>query len=106
MKESLWSLDLFHCESVTLWTYWIFVVMDQYFRLIIGLGVPAGRVGGTALCRVFNHAIRDQTTLLQHLRCDHDRLFLFERWQTNLRIPEVAVIKTVSAIPNLNHDLF
>src|SRR5262249_22965467 len=30
MKDSLWSLDLFRCESITLQTYWVLVVMDQY----------------------------------------------------------------------------
>src|SRR5208337_986459 len=32
MKDSLWSLDLFRCESATLRTYWVLVVMDQYTR--------------------------------------------------------------------------
>ena len=30
MKDSLWSLDLFRCESIELRTYWVLVVMDQY----------------------------------------------------------------------------
>jgi hypothetical protein len=28
MKDSLWSLDLFRCESIALRTYWLLVVMD------------------------------------------------------------------------------
>src|SRR5215468_8947643 len=28
-KDSLWSLDLFRCESAGLRTYWVLVVMDQ-----------------------------------------------------------------------------
>jgi len=32
MKDSLWSLDLFRCESIALQTYWVLVVMDQYTR--------------------------------------------------------------------------
>src|SRR5215475_6721311 len=29
-KDSLWSLDLFRCESAILRTYWVLVVMDQF----------------------------------------------------------------------------
>ena len=58
MKDSLWSLDLFRCESVALRTYWVLVVMDQCTRRIIGFGIQAGVVDGLALCRMFNQAIR------------------------------------------------
>ncbi len=30
MKDSLWSVDLFRFESITLKTHWVLVVMDQY----------------------------------------------------------------------------
>ena len=33
-KDSLWSLDLFRCESAILRTYWVLVVMDQFTRRI------------------------------------------------------------------------
>jgi putative transposase len=52
MKDSLHSIDLFRCESATLRTYWVLVVMDQYTRRIIGFGIHAGVVDGVALCRV------------------------------------------------------
>ena len=39
MKDSLWGMDLFRCESATLRTHWVLVVMDQYTRRIIGFGV-------------------------------------------------------------------
>jgi putative transposase len=29
MKDSLWSMDLFRCESATLRTHWVLVVMDH-----------------------------------------------------------------------------
>jgi hypothetical protein len=48
------------CESATLRTHWVLVVMDQYTRRIIGFGVHAGKVDGVALCRMFNCAIRGQ----------------------------------------------
>ena len=51
-KDSLWSMDLFRCESATLRTHWVLVVMDQYTRRIIGFGVHAGKVDGAALCRI------------------------------------------------------
>jgi hypothetical protein len=57
-NDSLWSLDLFRCESAMLRTHWVLVVMDQYTRRIIGFGVHAGVVNGEALCRMFKQAIR------------------------------------------------
>jgi putative transposase len=59
MKESLWSMDLFRCESVTLRTHWVLVVMDQYTRRIMGFGVHAGTVDGVALSRMIS---RGQST--------------------------------------------
>jgi hypothetical protein len=53
MKDSLWSLDLFRCESVGLRTYWVLMVMDQHTRRIIGFGIQDGVVNGDALCRMF-----------------------------------------------------
>jgi hypothetical protein len=53
-KDSLWSVDLFRAESITLKTHWIMVVMDQYTRRIIAFAVNAGNVDGPALCRMFN----------------------------------------------------
>jgi hypothetical protein len=52
MKDSLWSMDLFRCESASLRTHWVLVIMDQYSRRIIGFGVHAGTVDGVALCRM------------------------------------------------------
>ena len=72
MKDSLWSMDLFRCESATLRTHWVLVVMDQYTRRIIGFGVHAAAVDGVALCRMFNRAIRGQRGLPQYLSSDHD----------------------------------
>lgn len=61
MKDSLWSLDLFRCESATLRTHWVLVVMDQFTRRIVGFGVHGAIVDGVALCRMFNRAIRGQS---------------------------------------------
>ena len=102
MKDSLWSLDLFRCESMHLRTHWILVVMDQFTRRIVGFGVHAGNVDGIALCRMFNHAISGQEYMPKYLSSDNDPLFLFERWKANLRILDVAEIKTVPYVP-LSH---
>jgi putative transposase len=50
-KDSLWSLDLFRCESAVLRTHWVLVVMDQFTRRIVGFGVHRGVVDGVGLCR-------------------------------------------------------
>jgi putative transposase len=97
-KDSLWSLDLFRCESATLRTHWILVVMDQFTRRIVGFGVHRGVVDGLALCRMFNRAIRGQT-IPKYVSSDHDPLYRFHQWQANLRVLEVKEIKTVPYVP-------
>ena len=100
-KDSLWSCDLFRCESVTLRTHWILVVMDQFTRRIIGFGVHRGIVDGVALCRMFQRAIRG-CGLPKYLSSDHDPLYRFHQWQANLRVLEIREIKTIPYVP-LSH---
>jgi putative transposase len=102
LKDSRWSIDLFRCESATLRTHWILMVMDQYTRRIIGFGVHAGTFDGVALCRMFHHAIVGQHTFSKRLSSDHDPLFRFAQWQATLRILEIDEIKTVPSVP-LSH---
>jgi hypothetical protein len=102
MKDSLWSMDLFRCESATLRTHWVLVVMDQYTRRIIGFGVHAGSVDGVALCRMFNRAIRGQRWMSKYLSSDNDRLYRFHQWQANLRVLELTEIKSILYVP-LSH---
>src|SRR6202008_3340164 len=102
MKDSLWSMDLFRCESATLRTHWVLVIMDQYTRRMIGFGVHAGTVDGVALCRMFNRALRGQLWMPKYLSSDHDPLYKFHQWQANLRILEVTEIKSVPCVP-LSH---
>ena len=33
-NDSLWSIDLFRCESATLRSHWVLVVMDHYTRCL------------------------------------------------------------------------
>jgi transposase InsO family protein len=100
-KDSLWSLDLFRCESAILRTYWVLVVMDQFTRRIVGFAVHRGIVDGLALCRMFNRAIHTEA-LPRYLSSDHDPLYQFHPWQANLRVLEIQEIKTVPYVP-LSH---
>ena len=62
-KDSLWSVDLFRCESLALRTHWVMAVMDQFTRRIIGFALYAGVIDGPAVCRMFNQVIADTATL-------------------------------------------
>ena len=101
VKDSLWSVDLFRCESIFLKTHWVLVVMDQFTRRIIDIGVHAGDVDGPALCCMFNHAALGKSAP-RYLSSDHDPLFRFHQWRANLRIREIEEIKTVPHTP-LSH---
>jgi hypothetical protein len=57
MKDSLWSIDLFCCESFYLKTHWVLVVMDVWNRKIIGLSVLKGSVDSPAICKMLNQVI-------------------------------------------------
>jgi putative transposase len=100
-KDSLWSLDLFRCESAVLRTHWVLIVMDQCTHRIVGFSVHRGVVDGVGLCRMFNRATRGHTPPT-HVSTDHDPLYRFHQWQRNLRILDVKEIKTVPHVP-LSH---
>jgi len=97
-KDSLWSVDLFRCESIFLKSHWVLFVMDQFTRRIIGFGMHKGDVDGPAICRMLN-----QTTLgkgaPRYLSSDHDPLYRYHQWRANLRIREAWGIKTVPYVP-------
>ena len=98
MKDSLWSVDLFRCESILLRSHWVMVVMDVFTRRIIGFGVERADLCGASLCRMFNKIIAGKSPP-QHLSTDHDPLFRFHRWLANLRILEVEEIKSIPYVP-------
>ena len=98
VKDSLWSVDLFRCESILLKSHWVMVVMDQYTRRIIGFAVYAGNVDGPTLCRMFNHATSGQDWP-KHLSSDNDPLFQYHRWKANLRVLDIEEIKSVPHVP-------
>jgi putative transposase len=97
-KDSLWSVDLFRCESIGLKSYWVLVVMDLFTRRIIGFGVAPADLDGIAVCRMFNRAISGQS-LPRYLSSDNDPLFRSHRWLANLRVLEVEEIKSLSCVP-------
>ena len=47
-KDSLWSLDLFRCESILLRSHW--VMLDVFTRRIIGFGVERADIDGVSIC--------------------------------------------------------
>jgi transposase InsO family protein len=100
-KDSLWSVDLFRCESMILKSHWVMVVMDQYSRRIVGFSVHAGILDGPTVCRMFNSIIGSNKSP-RYLSSDNDPLFMFHRWKANLRILEVTEVKTVPNVP-LSH---
>ena len=98
MKDSLWSIDLFRCESGLLKSHWVMVVIDQFTRRIIGFAVHAGDCDGIAYCRMFNQ-ITGGNPMPKYLSSDNDPLFLFHRWKANLRILEIGELKSIPGTP-------
>ena len=74
------------------------MVMDQFTRRLVGVGVHGGAVAAADVCRMFNAAIRGQG-VPRHLSTDHDPEFEAHRWAANLRIFEIDEIKTVPYVP-------
>ena len=98
MNNSLWSVDLFRCESITLKPHWVMVIIDQFSRRIIGFAVNTGDCDGIAYCRMFNHIISGKP-LPKYLSADNDPIYLYHRWQANLRILEIEEIKSIPGVP-------
>ena len=97
-KDSLWSADLFRCESILLRSHWVLVVMDVFTRRIIGFGIGGQYIDGPAVCRMFNRAVAGQS-LPARISTDHGPLFRFHRWLANLRILQIEEIKSVPYAP-------
>ncbi len=97
-KDSLWSIDLFRCESILLHSHWVMLIMDVFTRRIVGFGVESAGVDGVSVCRMFNRARADQS-LPRHASTDHDPLFRFHRWLANLRVLDIEEIKSVPYAP-------
>ena len=96
--DSLWSVDLFRGGSIVLWSDWVLVVMDQFTRRLVGVGVHRGPVNGADLCACSTPPCMGGVPP-RHLSTDHDPLFEAHRWTANLRILEIDEIKTVPYVP-------
>ncbi|MGI9320718.1 MAG: hypothetical protein ACR2O5_04835 [Thiogranum sp.] len=98
LKDNLWSVDIFRCESILLKTHWVPVIMDQFTRRIIGFGAHTGDVDGVALCHMSNKAISTMDTP-KYLSPDNDPLFQYHQWRAILRILDVDEVKSVPYTP-------
>ena len=79
MKDGLWSVDMFRCESILLHSHWVMLVMDVCTRRLVGFGIERANIDGISVCRMFNRAIAGQR-LPKRISTDHDPLFRFHRW--------------------------
>ena len=98
VKDSLWCVDMFRCESILLRSHWVMAVMDLFTRRIVGFGVGPANIDGASVCRMFNDATAGEPKP-KRVSTDHDPLFRFHRWLANLRVLEVDEIKSVAYIP-------
>jgi len=93
-KDSLWSVDLFRCESILLRSHWVMVVIDVFTRRHIGFGVEGGSIDGIAgmphvqPCHPRNHPMPYSALVPITIRCS-----VFHRWLANLRVREIEEIK-------------
>ena len=97
-KDSLFSVDLFRCESILLRSHWVLLVMDVFTRRIVGFGIEKANIDGVSVCRMFNQAISSEH-LPKRISTDHDPLFRFHRWLANLRVLEIEELKSVPYTP-------
>lgn len=100
-KDSLWSVDIFRCESILLKSHWVMVVMDQFTRRIVGFSVLAVEVDGPGICWMFNEAISKQP-YPRYLSSDNDPLFEYHRWKAHMRVLDIEEVKSVPYVP-LSH---
>src|SRR5580704_2264895 len=98
MKDSLWSIDLFRCESILLKSHWVMVLMDQYSRRIIGFAVHPGTLDGISICMLFNKIISGKH-LPKYMSSDNDPILQFHQWKANLRVLGIEEIKPLHYIP-------
>jgi putative transposase len=59
MKDSLWSLDFFRVESISLKNHWVMVIMDHFSRRIVGFEVKTGPLTGDDIAKMFVNLLAD-----------------------------------------------
>ncbi|MHB8623621.1 MAG: integrase core domain-containing protein [Sulfuricaulis sp.] len=97
-KDSLWSIDLFKCESIVLQSLWVMVITDVFTRRCMGIAVTRGDIAGAAVCRMFSMAMAKEDPP-KYLSTDNDPLFRFHRWRANLRVLDIEEIKNLLFVP-------
>ncbi|NIB40712.1 transposase [Pseudomaricurvus alkylphenolicus] len=97
-KDSLWSLDLFRCESINLKSHWVMVAIDVHTRQLIGFVIHMGDVDGTTACRMFKQILGNHPPPAR-ISTDHDPVFTYHQWRANLRILDIEEVKTVPFVP-------
>jgi hypothetical protein len=73
-------------------------ILEAFGITISRFAVHSGDCDGVAYCRMFNDVISGKS-LPKYLSSDNDPLFLFHRWQCNLRVLDVEELKSVPGTP-------
>ena len=97
LKDSLWSVDLFRCESILLRSHWVMVVMDVFTRRIIGFGVERVIPLRLGLPDVQPDHRRKVASSAPELR--PRPIISFPSLAANLRTLEVEEIKSIPYVP-------
>ncbi|MEY3018140.1 MAG: hypothetical protein RL336_1275 [Pseudomonadota bacterium] len=97
-KDSRWSIDFFRCESISLKSHWVMVVMDQLTRRIIGFAVHDGDLDGRVVCSMLINATKEQGWP-NRLSSDNDPLFRYHQWKANLRVLGIEEVKSLPYTP-------
>ncbi len=97
-KDSLWSLDLFKCESIVLQSDWVMVIIDVFTRRCMGYAVARGDIDGPAVFQMFNAAMAQQNPP-KYLSSDNDLRFRFHHWLAHLRVLDIEEVKSLSFVP-------
>ena len=103
-SDSLWSVDLFRCDSIVLRSYWALVVMDQFTRRLVGIGMHCGAVTGADLCCMFNAAIHGQGAP-RHLSTDHEFQVYFNAARSHASLEGHTPLAFASGHTTLPADL-
>ena len=97
-KDSLWSIDFFRCESISLKSHWVMVVMDQFTRRIVGFAVHDGDLDGRVVCSMLINATKEQGWP-ERMSSDNDPLFRFHQWKSNMRVLGIEEVKSLPYTP-------
>jgi len=97
-RDSLWSIDLFRCESIHLRSLWIMLAIDVNTRQLIGFATHAGDVDGLTACRLFNRILAGRSPP-RWISTDNDPIFTYHRWKANLQVLGIDEVKTVPYTP-------